>query len=161
MVICIGTDPASPISINFIKVKNTKSIPTKLIAPCGMNCRLCWGYIRDKNTCPGCRCLEAHESQKSQHRTTCILKNCEHNVGGITKYCSEGCGSFPCARLKGLDKRYREKYGMSMIDNLSVINASGIRHFIRSEKEKWACPKCGELICVHKPACLSCGYKWN
>jgi predicted RNA-binding Zn-ribbon protein involved in translation (DUF1610 family) len=48
-----------------------------------------------------------------------------------------------------------------MIDNLSMISASGIRAFMRSEKEKWACPNCGELICVHKPACLSCGYKWN
>ena len=136
-------------------------MPTVLIAPCGMNCRLCWGYIREKNSCPGCRHVGSHETQKSKHRSTCIIKNCEYIAGGKSRYCSEECGSFPCARLKGLDKRYREKYGMSMIENLKMINESGIRQFIRSEKEKWHCPDCGEFICVHKPACLSCGYRWN
>ena len=139
----------------------SKTIPTSLIAPCGMNCRLCWGYIRDKNSCPGCRYVGSQESQKSKHRTTCVIKNCDFINQDNSRYCSDKCGSFPCARLKGLDKRYREKYGMSMIENLNEINESGIRTFIRSEKEKWLCPDCGELICVHKPACLSCGYKWN
>jgi ribosomal protein L37AE/L43A len=63
--------------------------------------------------------------------------------------------------LKQLDKRYRTRYGMSMIDNLNMINEFGIRHFIHNEKDKWICPKCGELICVHRPTCLTCGYKWN
>jgi hypothetical protein len=60
-----------------------------------------------------------------------------------------------------LDKRYISKYGMSMIANLEMINDFGIRHFIRAEKVKWICPECGELICVHKPNCLSCGYAWQ
>jgi predicted RNA-binding Zn-ribbon protein involved in translation (DUF1610 family) len=61
--------------------------------------------------------------------------------------------------LKQLDKRYRTRYAMSMIDNLKMINEFGIRHFIRNEKVKWICPKCGEMICVHRSACLSCGHK--
>ena len=141
--------------------KKTTTIPTKLIAPCGMNCRLCWGFIREKNSCGGCLSIGSQESQKSKHRTTCKIKNCEQIAKAKSKYCRDSCDSFPCARLKQLDKRYRAKYGMSMVDNLKMINEFGIRHFIRNEKLKWQCPECGEMICVHRPTCLSCGHKWH
>ena len=36
------------------------------------------------------------------------------------RYCYE-CDGFPCARVKRLDKRYRTKYEMSMIENLEYI----------------------------------------
>ena len=74
-------------------------------------------------------------------------------------YCFS-CDSFPCTNLSHLDKRYRTKYGMSMIDNLKYIERHGIRNLTRNEKERWACPSCGQLICVHKPQCPSCGRKW-
>ena len=143
------------------KRKKTTTIPINLIAPCGMNCRLCWGYIREYNTCPGCRRINSQDSQKSKYRNRCKIKNCEQIAKGKIKYCSDKCDRYPCARLQQLDKRYRTKYGMSMIDNLKMINESGIRHFIRNEKVKWVCPECGEMICVHKPTCLSCGHKWH
>ena len=143
------------------KQKAKTAIPTNLIAPCGMNCRLCLGYIRDKNKCPGCRANNDYDNQKSKYRHTCKIKICEHIANGKLTHCSDRCDRFPCARLKQLDKRYTAKYGMSMIDNLNMIDEKGIRQFILSEKEKWTCPECGELICVHRPACLSCGYKWQ
>jgi len=141
--------------------KKTTAIPAKLIAPCGMNCRLCWGYVRKKNPCPGCLSIGSQESQKSAYRAKCKIRNCEENTKGKSKYCCGRCDGFPCARLKQLDKRYRTKYGMSMIENLSMIDEFGVRHFIRNEKAKWVCPECGEMICVHRPACLSCGYEWR
>lgn len=139
----------------------TTTIPVDLIAPCGMNCRLCWGYIRERNRCPGCRRNDGPESQKSKYRHTCKIKNCKRLVEGRIKYCSPRCKDFPCTRLKHLDRRYRNRYGMSMIENLEMIDASGIRYFIRKEKERRICPGCGQLICVHKPACLSCGREWH
>ena len=36
------------------KSVQTAAMKTTLIAPCGMNCRLCLAYIRDKKACPGC-----------------------------------------------------------------------------------------------------------
>ena len=135
----------------------TNAIPTRLIAPCGMNCRLCRSYIRDKNKCPGCR---VDDSLKPKTRVGCKIKTCEKIAEGNVKFCFS-CDSFPCAKLKHLDKRYRTKYGMSMIDNLETIKEFGIRRFIRNEKERWICPKCREMICVHKPQCLSCEYKWR
>lgn len=143
------------------KHKKTIPIPVKMIAPCGMNCSLCWGYMREKNSCPGCRETRAQETHKSKYRTRCKIKNCEQIINGSKNYCSNSCEGFPCKRLKQLDKRYRTKYGMSMIENLKMINESGIRYFIRNEREKWACSECGEMICVHKSACISCGYEWK
>jgi len=143
-----------PGTINANLSKLMKSV---LIAPCGMNCRLCRAYIRDKKACPGCR---GSDSFKSKACVTCRIKNCEKIMKEGFKYCFS-CGSFPCARLHHLDKRYRTKYGMSMLDNLENIRKFGIMHFVGSEKERWTCPECGEIICVHKPQCLSCGYKWR
>lgn len=116
------------------------------------------GILRDTNTCSGCL---SSDGQKADSRTRCRIKNCEHLARGKSKYCSDRCGSFPCARLKQLDKRYRTKYGMSMIENLVQIREVGIRQFVRNEKAKWLCPRCGELICVHKPTCVSCGRAWR
>ncbi len=135
------------------------SIPTDLIAPCGMNCRLCWGFIRDKENCPGCLRIGKSKTRKSEYRSVCIIRNCSHLRKSKSIHCSESCGKFPCRRLKQLDKRYRTKYGMSMIENLKMINEKGIRYFIRNEKLKWTCNGCGELICIHKPDCVSCGTK--
>ena len=139
------------------KSKKTKTFPVALIAPCGMNCRLCYAYMRDTNTCPGCR---NDSGGKSKSVLACRIKNCGGTANAGLKYCFD-CGGFPCARLKHLDKRYRTKYGMSMIDNLESIRKFGIRHFIRAEKEKWKCPKCGEMLCVHKPKCLYCQHTWR
>jgi len=140
-----------------IRATKTNAIPTKLIAPCGMNCGLCRAYIRDRKACPGCR---GDDGNKSKACVRCKIKNCEQIAKGKAKYCFS-CDSFPCASLDHLDKRYRTKYGMSMIDNLKIIREFGIRHFVRIEKEKRACTRCGEMICVHKPKCLSCEYEWR
>lgn len=141
--------PIKPTKINIIH--------TALLAPCGMNCRLCRAYIRDKKACPGCR---GEDRFKSKMCALCRIKNCENRAQSEAMYCFS-CDSFPCDKLKHLDKRYRTKYGMSMIDNLENIRKFGIRNFIRNEKGKWTCPECGELMSVHKPYCLSCGHKWR
>ncbi len=138
------------------KMKKPISMPTKLIAPCGMNCRLCRAFIRDKNICPGCR---GDDRLKHEYCVTCKIKTCEEAKRGNFKYCF-ACSQYPCKRLRHMDKRYRSRYGMSVIGNLNEIQELGIRRFVRNQKEKWICPECGHLLCVHKPECISCGYAW-
>ena len=140
----------------YMKQKKTTTITTSLIAPCGMNCRLCRAYVREKKACPGCR---GDDRLKSKACVTCKIKNCAQLAQGKFKYCC-ACKSFPCTSLQHLDKRYRTKYGMSMIDNLETIEKLGIRQFIRDEKQRWTCPECGATICVHNPHCIFCGYQW-
>jgi hypothetical protein len=123
---------------------NTKLITSKLIAPCGMNCGICMAYLRDKNHCPGC--MEP-DVNKPKSCIKCIIKNCE--IIKKNKFCFK-CDNYPCTRLKNLDKRYRTKYGMSMIENLENINKLGIREFVKNEKVRGKCSKCGGTINVHR-----------
>ncbi len=128
----------------------------KLIAPCGIDCRLCHAYGRERNPCPGCRAT-AHFKLKEAVR--CSV-HCERLAAGEFKYCFE-CDEFPCKQLAHLDKRYRTRYETSPIDNLNRIRAGGIRQFVRSENEEWRCPACDEMLCMHLPECPSCGYRWH
>ena len=138
-------------------MKQSTSIPTRLIAPCGMNCGLCRGYGREKNGCPGC---QGDDSLKPRYCVTCRMKTCAETKPGGSKYCFT-CDQYPCRRLRQLDKRYRSKYGMSMLENLDEIQRLGVRQFVKNQKEKWTCPQCGQLLSVHKPECLFCGYVWQ
>jgi hypothetical protein len=122
-----------------------------LLAPCGMNCGLCLAYLRDKNRCAGCR---SESLLKPKSCKQCRIMNCESLAETNSKFCYE-CPKYPCIRLKQLDKRYRTKYRMSMLDNLKNIQAFGIEHFLNAEEKRWRCPTCGGTICVHR-GCLSC-----
>lgn len=125
----------------------------QLIASCGMNCSICYAYLREKNKCPGCKFFNLIEPISI---VRCKIKNCEFIKNGRIKYCFE-CDNFPCKNLKHLDKRYRTKYNMSEIENLETIKKVGIKEFIKTENIKWSCPKCGGTICLHKKCCLYCG----
>ena len=127
------------------------NIPSILIAPCGMNCGICMAYLREKNRCVGCN---IESPQKLNHCFVCSIKNCTERNGG-SKFCFE-CPKYPCARLKQLDKRYRTKYSMSMIENLNKIKESGLDQFMEIENTRWVCPQCGNPICVHNKRCYHC-----
>ena len=105
---------------------------SNLIAPCGMNCNLCYAFLREKNRCNGCRESDENKSISVQK---CIIKNCEILQQKQLKYCSSKCEKFPCTRLKNLDKRYRTKYHSSLIENLQFIEEFGIRKFIQRKKK--------------------------
>ena len=128
------------------------NIQASLIAPCGMNCALCHAYQRDKNTCGGCNSKSVKDST---HIARCIIRNCDIIVQSETKLCCE-CSKLPCLRLRKLDKRYREKYNMSMIDKLMQIKSISMDSFVQKEIDRWACPSCGGDLCVHKGYCIKC-----
>lgn len=130
------------------------TVKSELIAPCGMDCATCMAFLRDKNDCLGCRIDESHRRKSCDE---CSIKNCARMKAAGWKFCTRRCEAYPCRRLKTLDKRYRTRYHMSMIENLEAIEECGIRAFVRDEKERWACPECGGLICVHTGRCASCG----
>jgi hypothetical protein len=120
---------------------------SKLIAPCGMNCNLCLAHLREKSkylcSCSGCR----SNKDKPKSCDQCIIRNCEILKKNNWKYCSNKCKKYPCLRLKNIDKRYRTKYGMSMIENLENIKEKGIRKFIKNEEKRWI--KGNRIFCVH------------
>jgi len=123
-----------------------------LIAPCGINCGTCTGYLRDKNRCCSCR-LDA--GIKPAYCVSCRIKNCEYLGKTSTKFCYE-CDKFPCQRLKQLDKRYRTRYKTSLIQNLLTVKQIGITSYLLEEINRWTCPYCGSVVSVHKENCLIC-----
>ncbi len=131
-----------------------KDLVPELIAPCGMNCGICLAYFgyrldgeKRKQACPGCR----------SRASLCafIKKQCPLLSSKQIQYCFE-CATFPCKHLKTLDKRYRNNYGMSMIENLNYIKSNGVNQFLKQEQERWKCPNCNAIICVHNKKCYSC-----
>ena len=114
-------------------------------------------YVRDKNGCLGCK---AGDEGKSKSCLACTIRNCELLRSGESAFCGSDCERFPCPRLKRLDARYRTKYRMSMLENLRAIRDVGVEAFVASERERWVCPGCGGLQCVHTPACVYCGHVW-
>jgi hypothetical protein len=124
---------------------------SSMIAPCGMNCGSCLGYLREKNKCYGCR---TNSSDKIS-RVKCIIKNCELLAGTASKFCYD-CGKFPCARMKQLDKRYRTKYNTGLIDNLLMVKGEGMESFLDFETKWRTCQSCGSTLSVHRNNCLTC-----
>lgn len=129
----------------------------KLIAPCGMNCGVCSAYLARKNDlkkhgihrvyCEGCLPRGKH----------CLHMGdvCEKLGKGLVRFCYE-CGDFPCKRLRALDKRYRTKYRLSMIENLRAIQERGMESFLQEQAETWGCPHCGGAVCCHIGLCFGC-----
>jgi hypothetical protein len=130
----------------------------ELIAPCGMNCGICSGYLALKYDvkskgikmayCIGCR--------PRDKRCAFLKKRCYSLLVGRVQYCYE-CRDFPCERLQHIDKRYKSSFRMSMIENLEYIRKNGIEEFLLKEEEKWKCPECGAVICCHNGICFNCG----
>ena len=139
-------------------MKTAKKLTSDLIAPCGMNCALCASNLALKNDlkskgikipyCIGCR--------PRNKKCAFIKKKCSKLLNGEVAYCFE-CTGFPCDLLKTLDARYKERYKMSMIENLSFIKEHGMQNFLEEQAKRWKCPNCGELISCHNGICYSCG----
>jgi hypothetical protein len=130
-----------------------------LIAPCGMNCGVCSGYLAMKYDvkskgikmpyCAGCR--------PRNKQCAFLKKRCEILLNERVEYCFE-CESYPCECLTHIDKRYfLSQFRMSMIENLEYIKEHGMEKFLKKEENKWRCPECGGVICCHNGICYNCG----
>ncbi len=140
-------------------MRRTATNPTQanLIAPCGIDCGRCRAHLRLRNPCPGCR---VEDVSKPKTRVRCLIKNCEQLASGGFACCAY-CDMLPCESLAHLDQRYRSKYGTSVIESLFFIRKRGVTAFVNNENKRWACPRCGSMLCMHEPACLACGYVWR
>ncbi len=125
---------------------SNSSYRISLFAPCGMDCALCQAYQGMGLSCKGCRIGSSRKACLSCSIKACLKKD---------SYCFE-CEKYPCLRLKRLDERYKNRYGMSMLENLLIIKEQGPDALIRVQEEKHRCPGCGKLKTVHKAFCIHC-----
>lgn len=133
------------------------NIQTNLIAPCGMNCGICGAYLASKNKlkdkgieipyCAGCRIRNK--------QCAFLKKRCDLLLHGKVNFCYE-CPDFPCENLNHLDKRYRDRFHMSMVNNLRQIKKKGLDNFLSDQNQKWHCPKCAGMVSCHNGLCFHC-----
>ena len=130
----------------------------ELIAPCGMNCGICSNYLAYKNNIKGRGFPNCIGCRPRNKQCAFLKKRCKDDLKllkGEIEFCFECC-YYPCEYLTRLDKRYREKYGMSMIDNLNEIKNRGINFFIKNQETEYKCRKCNNLISIHSKKCFVC-----
>lgn len=141
-------------------VFNTQVHP-ELVAPCGINCAFCKRYLAFKFQIPRTRGVIYCEGCRPQERHCTLIKPSCRRILKLAEseidYCCD-CNAYPCERLAHLDRRYRERYGMSVIENLEEIRNSGLAEFLKGQSKKYTCPECGGPICVHNGRCCKCGY---
>ena len=114
----------------------------ELVAPCGTNCSLCVNYQFykgdlnkegfHKTYCPGC-------IPRGENCTHMGYK-CRLLGEGLVRFCFQ-CEKYPCKDLKSLDKRYREKYHRSMLENLEEIRLEGMDAFLKNQNPEMDLPK--------------------
>ncbi|MCL5949833.1 MAG: DUF3795 domain-containing protein [Candidatus Bathyarchaeota archaeon] len=130
----------------------------ELIAPCGMNCGICKAYLAYTHGIPRQRGKVTHCAGCLPRAKNCYIKRgCKKLSKHQIQSCHQ-CDTMPCKHLDHLDKRYRERYGMSMVENLKMIKAEGMDAFLKNQEEKYRCSNCGGVVCVHDGKCYSCSY---
>ncbi|WP_455367587.1 DUF3795 domain-containing protein [[Eubacterium] cellulosolvens] len=136
---------------------NSSLLEDKLVALCGMNCRICSGYLAFNHDVKskGIRMLYCIGCRPRNKRCAFLKKRCSLLLENKVEYCYE-CADFPCTRLQRIDQRYRTFYRMSLIENLEFIKENGLTDFLKREEEKWKCAKCGGVVCCHKGICFTC-----
>jgi hypothetical protein len=137
-------------------------VENNLAAPCGIYCGMCRQYLALKKDlleekglkwgCQGCRI---------RHKNcTFIRRDCPSLRKNEIDFCYE-CEKFPCQNLKKIDKIYRERYSVYLIENLKRIKEIGVEKWLQEQKELYTCPECGGEICIHDVECYDCGNNIN
>lgn len=132
-------------------MKFDAEITSTMLAPCGMNCAVCYVHLKTKKACEGCR---GQEDSQPDHCRKCNIRNCASDRG--IEFCFE-CVAFPCTIIKRLDKSYRQRYQVSLIENAIRIRTVGAEQHLLEEKQKWTCAVCGGVISLHDRVCSECG----
>jgi len=85
----------------------------ELIAPCGMNCNICSGYLACKSDVKsaGIKMLYCTDCRSREKKCAFFKKKRDLLLQNKLKYCYK-CADFPCSNLQKLDARYRRDFRM-------------------------------------------------
>jgi hypothetical protein len=127
-----------------------------MIAPCGMNCGTCKNYLAYSRGVPQKKGKVSHCSGCLPRGKNCFVKRgCKKLSSGQFKYCFE-CAEMPCDKISRLEKRYRERYATSFVQNLKELKEKGIAKFLQAQENRFKCPNCGDVVSVHDNKCYKC-----
>ena len=138
-------------------MKMPDKIENIMLAPCGMNCMVCYKHVQIRKKSKQCQgCLLSGEG-KPEHCHKCKIKECSQ-LKGYT-YCYE-CLDFPCKQIKNLEKSYSQRYKQSIVNNSLFAKEHGVDEFMIKDKEKWICKICGGAFSLHDNVCSDCGERF-
>jgi hypothetical protein len=124
---------------------------TLMFAPCGMNCMVCYVHLKKKKPCSGCL---GNDINKTERCKSCAIKRCAEEQG--LTYCFE-CPDYPCKKIDNLDKSYKKRYQVSLVENSILVKEKGLEIFFERERTRWTCLECGGVISLHDQVCSECG----
>lgn len=128
-----------------------------LTAPCGMDCGVCSAYLAHTRNVPRKRGAISHCAGCRACGKKCayLKSHCPQLRTNEVTFCYE-CAEYPCERLKHLDSRYRKHFGISLIENLDLIQKAGVQALIERQQVRFGCDACGQLRSVHNGKCYVC-----
>lgn len=126
-----------------------------MIAPCGLDCSICFSALRKDKPCPGCNGSDENKPEFCAKRCGIIL--CRKRRENGYRFCDE-CPDFPCADVMEKENRYTAQYPLreSPLQNLRDIREQGLEGFLARERSQWRCRACGSPICIHDGVCSGC-----
>lgn len=132
----------------------------RMIAPCGLDCSLCSEALKSENPCPGCKGSDEHKPEFCSVR--CRIITCEFRAALQGDYC-DACPRYPCEQSEEREYRYMNQYPLqeSPANNLKTIREEGMARFLEKQKERWTCPECGGILCVHTGLCSGCSRNYG
>ena len=134
-------------------MKPPEPIDERMLAPCGLNCLLCYRHL-SKNPCPGCR---AQGDAPDGYQRKCVMRFCVLERGYLT--CAS-CAERPCKRVKTFTKRYRDGYGVDLNADAALLCGQGAEALLERQIAAHTCPTCGHLIDMHYGKCSDCGKQY-
>lgn len=129
------------------------TIDNSMLAPCGMNCSVCYKHVGICKTSKKCYGCYNNDLGKPKHCLKCNIKNCVKEKGFT--YCFE-CDDFPCKMIKNLDNSYNKRYKVSLVKNGTIAKEKGISTFLEHDRKRWTCSKCGGAFSLHDGICSDC-----
>lgn len=131
-------------------MKMPERVDAGMVAPCGVNCMACSAHLDAKKACLGCRAPAERHKRKSC--INCAKKDCAFGQG--LDWCFQ-CAKFPCARIKSLNKRYTQDYGVDLVQNGRDAREN-MDAFLDAQRARFTCAHCGGIIDQHKGRCSDC-----
>lgn len=142
---------------------------TPLLGICGVYCGACttyrayndndqalfdWevkeGIPRDEIFCKGCL-----SNLVNEWCSNCNFRKCVKEKG--ISYCFE-CEDFPCKKLIDFSKtRPHRTLGLR---NLKQLKEMSIEEWLKQQKQRWICSRCGKQLHWYSEKCPNCGTKF-
>lgn len=136
-------------------MEDTVMFTAEMIAPCGLDCSICSMALKENDPCPGCNGPDQNKPDFCAHRCGIIL--CRQRIEQGYRFC-DACPDYPCANVMEKENRYTSQYPLreSPLENLKMIREEGMDAFLKQERERWTCRKCGSPVSVHTGICSGC-----